>query len=448
MLNISDKPVKKEIEEGHYSAFNHISAANIYKRLHQIILGVFLTFLVSMFLPWTQNITAPGKLTSLDPSQRPQTIHSIIGGRVEKWFVKEGQTVKKGDTIVYISEIKDEYFDTSLLERTNDQIRSKEMSVKAYMEKVKALDAQIDAINSTRKTKLMQLDNKIKQAVLKISSDSVNLEAAETQFHIAEEQYNRAIKLQQQGLISLTDLESRKLKKQEAQAKKIDASNKLLTSRNEYLNAEMELQATDAEYRDKVSKSESEKFATLSSLFDAEAVVTKLQNQYMNYSVRLGLYYVTAPQNCIITRVVKPGIGETIKEGEDLVSIMPADFSLAVEWNIDPVDLPLIRNGQKVRFTFDGWPSIVFTGWPELTFGTFGGKVVAIDNFTNDQGKYRVLVAPDENEVKWPSALRAGSAASGIALLKEVPVWYELWRKFNGFPPDYYIQENTHDKKK
>lgn len=448
MLNISDKPVKKEIESGGYSAFTQIIAAGIYKRLHQIILGVFIIFTISLFLPWTQNITAPGRLTSLDPSQRPQTIHSIIGGRVEKWFVKEGQTVKKGDTIVYISEIKDDYFDTSLLERTSQQIKSKEMSVNAYMEKVRALDTQIDAINTTRKTKLLQLNNKIKQAMLKISSDSVNLEAAETQFNIAEEQYSRAIKLQQQGLISLTDLEGRKLKKQEAQAKKIDASNKLLTSRNEYLNAEMEIQATDAEYRDKVSKSESEKFATLSALFDAEAVVTKLQNQYMNYSVRLGLYYVTAPQNCIITRVVKPGIGETIKEGEDLVSIMPADFSLAVEWNIEPVDLPLIRLGQKVRFTFDGWPSIVFTGWPELTFGTFGGVVVAIDNFTNEQGKYRILVAPDSSEVDWPSALRAGSAANGIALLKEVPVWYEMWRKFNGFPPDYYVQTTEPKTKK
>ena len=22
-------------------------------------------------------------------------------------------------------------------------------------------------------------------------------------------------------------------------------------------------------------------------------------------------------------------------------------------------------------------------------------------------------------------------------MLKDVPIWYELWRQFNGFPPDY-----------
>jgi len=23
-----------------------------------------------------------------------------------------------------------------------------------------------------------------------------------------------------------------------------------------------------------------------------------------------------------------------------------------------------------------------------------------------------------------------------------VPIWYELWRNINGFPPDYYIVKN------
>ena len=30
-----------------------------------------------------------------------------------------------------------------------------------------------------------------------------------------------------------------------------------------------------------------------------------------------------------------------------------------------------------------------------------------------------------------------GSGVYGWALLDDVPVWYELWRQINGFPPDY-----------
>jgi hypothetical protein len=67
--------------------------------------------------------------------------------------------------------------------------------------------------------------------------------------------------------------------------------------------------------------------------------------------------------------------------------------------------------------------------------------VVVIDNFANDKGMYRMLVVPDPNDIPWPEALRVGSGAQGIALLRNVPLWYELWRQLNGFPPDYYTQK-------
>jgi membrane fusion protein, adhesin transport system len=34
--------------------------------------------------------------------------------------------------------------------------------------------------------------------------------------------------------------------------------------------------------------------------------------------------------------------------------------------------------------------------------------------------------------------LRVGSGARGFALLNDVPIWYELWRQLNGFPPNFY----------
>jgi hypothetical protein len=48
------------------------------------------------------------------------------------------------------------------------------------------------------------------------------------------------------------------------------------------------------------------------------------------------------------------------------------------------------------------------------------------------------LVAPDASEQAWPTALMPGGGVKGIALLNDVPVWYELWRILNGFPPDLY----------
>jgi hypothetical protein len=102
------------------------------------------------------------------------------------------------------------------------------------------------------------------------------------------------------------------------------------------------------------------------------------------------------------------------------------------------VDLPLISIGQKVRFMFDGFPAIVFSGWPENSYGTFGGSIVAFENSISPNGMFRILVAEDNTDKPWPSSLKIGCGTQGICLLKDVPVWYELWRNINGFPPDFY----------
>ena len=151
--------------------------------------------------------------------------------------------------------------------------------------------------------------------------------------------------------------------------------------------------------------------------------------------------YITAPQNGYINKAIFGGIGETFKEGEKLVGIMPADYELAVETYIEPIDLPLMYLGEKVRIQFDGWPGIFFSGWPNASYGTYGGKIVAIETFISDNGKFRILIAPDENDVEWPQSIRVGSGAYTMALLEDVPIWYEFWRQLNGFPPNYYQPE-------
>jgi multidrug resistance efflux pump len=152
------------------------------------------------------------------------------------------------------------------------------------------------------------------------------------------------------------------------------------------------------------------------------------------------LYYVTAPQSGQISNAKKVGLGEMVKEGEMLVEIEPENIQLAVELFIEPMDLPLVSKGQKMQFVFDGFPAIVFSGWPESSYGTFAGRVASIENAMSSNGKFRILVKEDSTQRKWPQQLRRGVAAQGIGLLKDVSIWYELWRNINGFPPEYYRQ--------
>lgn len=448
MLNISHNQLNKTVSLDGYKAFQKAFTSKHSKMFNRFLAIFAIILIIILFLPWTQNVSGNGFVTTLTPDQRPQTIQSPIPGRIEKWFVKEGDFVSKGDTILFISEIKTEYQDPKLVYRTNEQKDAKSKSVKSYQEKVKALDGQINALSAERALKISQAQNKLKQSRFKVTSDSIDFLAAQTNLEIAKKQFNRTVTLQEEGLKAVTDVEEKRLKLQSDEAKVISQENKLLASKNEVINAQLEISRISSEYANKIAKSQSDRFTASSSQFETEAEVSKLENQASSYIIRNNLYYITAPQNGYINRAIKGGLGETFKEGEQLVGIMPSNYDLAVETFVEPIDLPLMHLGEDVRIQFDGWPAIFFSGWPNAAYGTYAGKVVAIETFISDNGKFRILIAPNPEENAWPENVRVGSGAYTIALLEDVSIWYELWRQLNGFPPNYYTPSISETSKK
>ncbi|MCH4553418.1 HlyD family secretion protein [Aestuariibaculum lutulentum] len=448
MLNISHNKVSELLDLNKYKsgqATQHTNQHNLFRRV--LLISTILVVII-LFLPWTQNVTSKGLVTTLKPNQRPQTLQSPIPGRIDSWFVQEGDFVKQGDTILKISEIKSEYFDDLLTERTGDQIKAKSASVDAYRSKVQALKNQYAALQQEQQLKLEQAKNKYIQSKLKVESDSIDLEAAKTKAKIAETQFERTVSLQEQGLKAVKDVEEYRNKLQEANAKYISQENKWLVSKNEVINAKLNISTIKATYGDKLSKAQSDLYTAESSALDSEAQVSKLENSLANYEKRNSLLYITAPQDGYINKAIKSGIGETFKEGEPLVGIMPANYELAVEMWVRPIDLPLLHKGEHVQVQFEGWPAIVFSGWPNVSYGTYGATIVAIENFASKNGMYRVLINRDPDYGPWPEALRVGSGAQTITLLEDVPIWFEIWRQINSFPPNFYVPEGEDDSKK
>ena len=419
-------------------SFNTIYKAGNRSRIKYRFYVIPICLFLFLFLPWTQNIRSSGFVTALRQEQRPQQLNTIIPGKVAKWYVKEGDYVEKGDTIIQLAEIKDDYLDPALLERTGEQLDAKRRAAESYQSKVATADLQILALMRTKDLKISEFENKISQQFRKIKSDSAELEAFKNDFSMKATQFQRQRIMYDSGLVSLTQLEMRRQSVQEAEAKKTASEIKFNNSKQELLRLQIEQNGMLQEYAEKVSKAEGDRFQSLSQIAGTEAEVAKLQNQYMNYNVRSGLYFITAPQSGQVVRAKKAGIGEIVKDGEMIVEIVPNESEFAVELFVDPVDLPLLSKGQRIQFIFDGFPAIVFSGWPQASYGIFEGKIVAIESSVSDNGKFRILAAEDPKMKKWPKQLKMGTGAQGIALLKDVPIWYELWRNINGFPPDYY----------
>jgi adhesin transport system membrane fusion protein len=443
MLDVSKEKLNEKVDLSHYKSMLFTFNKDRFLTFNKIMSIFGIVFIVVLFLPWTQNVQGNGFVTTLEPNQRPQSIESAISGRVEEWYVSEGQIVNKGDTILHISEVTDKFFDPNLLMRTESQITAKNFSLDSYTSKVNALNFQIEALKEERKLKLEQSLNTLEQARLQVQTDSIDLEAVKIQLSIAERQFERTETLENEGLKAITDVESKKLQLQNSQAKVISQKNKLLSSKNQEINSKIEISSIKANYQEKISKAESDKFTALSGQYDTEAQMTKLKNEFTNYKVRSGMLFITAPQDGFINRAIQKGIGETFSAGTKIINIMPINIEMAVETFVRPIDLPLLHPGENVRIIFDGWPAIFFSGWPNLSYGTYGGEVVAVERTISDNGKFRVLIKPNSDEQEWPEVIRAGSGARTIALLNNVSIWYEMWRQINGFPPDYYQPQDS-----
>jgi multidrug resistance efflux pump len=433
--NIDEETGKK------YSAYNSIYSVDIESRIKNIFWGMFFVLIFILFVPWTQNINTSGIVTTQFQEQRPQQINSIIPGKIIKWWVKEGDFVQKGDTIVELADTKDDYLDPRLIERTNDQLNAKKQKVEFYDNKITNIKGQLVAIEEGFKLKEATIKNKIQQLERKILIDSAELAAANVDLQVGTNQYNRAGKMLNDGIISLVDYERRTQSFNKAKASFQEKQQKFLNTKQDVLIARIDLNTLKQDVNDKLFKLKGDIANSNTEKSTVIAEVAKNENELSNYRIRGSQKWLLAPQTGQIIKAKKAGINEIVKEGEMIVEIVPNSFLYAVELFVKPMDLALINKGQDVRLQFDGYPAIVFSGWPNSSYGTFAGKISAIETNRNENGQFRVLIIPDQKEKNWPSNLKIGTGAQGFALLNDVPIWYELWRQLNGFPPDFYTIE-------
>lgn len=374
----------------------------------------------ALFLPWQQSVQGRGELTALSPADRSQIVQAVIGGRIAAWHVQEGEMVRRGQLIARLDEVKDQYLDPATIDRYGEQLAAKRAAVVAKRAKAAALAEQVVALDQGLAFSLDKARNKL--ALYRAGADAAAADSA-----VAIDQMERRERLAGEGLSSTNDLQAARLRYQQSAAKAVE-------KRAELANAQLELRSLGAEYADKLAKARADRSATLADVSDSEAEASKLRNGVDNLVLRNRLYEIVAPQDGYVVRAMRAGVGEQVKEGDAIVTVMPARPRLAVAISVKAMDMPLVSPGRKARLQFDGWPALQFSGWPQVAVGTFGGVVAVVDRVSAPDGTFRVLVTPDPDDEPWPRELRQGSGVMAWAVLDRVRLGYELWRRVNGFP--------------
>ncbi|MEM6772523.1 MAG: biotin/lipoyl-binding protein, partial [Bacteroidota bacterium] len=212
MLNLSPQRVLDDVKHMGLTALESVDLPTGQKMFRRLIISVFVFGVGMMFAPWTQNFRAKGNVTTLNPADRPQTIHASIPGRVEAWFVFEGDTVKAGDTIARLSEIYTDYLDPELPQRTVKARDAKANSADAYLEKANFLGRQIASLREEAELKQQDAERKLEISQFKVLTYEADLEQQETQVAIADIQFNRTDDLYSKDLKSRVAWEEKRVK--------------------------------------------------------------------------------------------------------------------------------------------------------------------------------------------------------------------------------------------
>ena len=398
-------------------------------RLVSLVVILFVLIPVLMlFLPWQQNVQGTGFISALTPLERQQSIDAPVAGRIVKWSIQEGSRVKQGDSLLEIADL-----DSMLAERLQSKQAATQAKLAAREEQIEAQQTQIEQLETVRDMKVAAARFKLDMVRQKRLSARERLAAAKTRLHTARVQQKRLSNLLKDGLVSQRDVDLIERDVIVGERNVNSATASLNATLLEQQSANTDIDQVRADTEAKINK-------TTASISKIRSEMEDVRKQLLDNQVsiaRLGQRFVFAPRDGRILRLFNTPQGTIIKQGDKLAILVPDIQHRAVEVWVSGNDAPLIQPGHHARLMFEGWPAVQFVGWPEVAVGTFGGTVYYVDASSSNQGKFRILIVPDETDHPWPSAryLRQGGAVKAWILLQQVSLGYEIWRQLNGFPP-------------
>lgn len=387
-----------------------------------------IVFAVLILVPWQQNVPGKGELIAYSPLERQQDIESPIKGQIKRWYVQEGTTVKKGDLIAEVSDVDPDYLERLLQQRQNlqQQIEFGQGKVLNYMERVTDFESVLNSTRSAGEAKVAAIEQQS-------SGAEQELMGAEASVVTAQKNLERETLLQERGLSSTRKLELTTLKYQDALSKRGKIQAKLRELIEKRQAAVSELNKAVASSEAKINSSRADLQQTQKELRDTESKILKLDTDI----ARQRRQEIRAPRDGRILKLTTFSEAAYVKQGEKLATLVPDAQQPAVELYVSGNDIVLVHVGDQVRLQFEGWPAVQFSGWPGVSLGTFEGIIQLIDpTYTPGKG-FRVVALPGKGEDGlWPT-LPQGVNIKGWIMLNTVPIGYELWRQFNGFPPQF-----------
>jgi len=341
------------------------------------------------------------------PTNKIQTVQSLDGGIISEIFIKEGQTVNQGDSLMKI--------DTTRFEATLEESKQEYLSLLAiiarldieskidldkplpkikYNEKVLNDNSRYD-INETLllenrfrelKSSVRVLENQVSQKKQELKEIKSNIARLNQSLGYITEQRKTIKKLVARGIKSKYDLLN--IEKEYTQTKGDLNTARLSISRSNYAITEAKNRISEKINTFKAEASD--------ELQKTAGLINKFEAKLIGDEDKVAKTVITSPVNGIIKQLNVNTIGGVVQSGMELIEIVPLSDILVVEAKIDPKDIAFINPSQKAI--------IKITAYDFSIYGGLDGKIIEIsaDSIVDKDSKegksyYRVLIKTDKN---------------------------------------------------
>lgn len=413
------------------SAIHLVQSSRFAQRLARLLLvGLFVSILAMAFLPWQQSSRGAGQVVAYVPQERQQTIQAPVKGvvaRIANGLV-EGSEVKKGDLILEIQPVA-----ANLEAQLKGQLLDLQTKLDSANAKKDAYDQNVIGFREAGEFAVKAAEELVEASKAKLDGKQRLLSAYDAKELQARLNYERQKSLFDSGIKPEKEIERLKKEWDVTRAELQSVHQEVASLTNELSAKENELEEKRRLAQTKIDYAR----AMQQDAIGSAATIRKEKREIEVKLAELNRLTITAPRDGTIYRMPVYEQGQTIKEGDSIVTIVPEATQNAVELWVPGNDMPLVQIGQEVRLQFEGWPAVQFPGWPSVAVGTFSGRVTNVDATDNGKGQFRILILPNENDKnKWPSDryLRQGVRVNGWVMLRQVSLGYEMWRQLNGFP--------------
>lgn len=334
------------------------------------------------------------------PSSKVQVIQNLEGGIVTEIFVREGQLVNKGETLLRLDDTRfrsnkgesevDRYTLTAQVERLSAEAEGRPFKLPAdVVAKAPQVAADELALYQSRQQRLRSEQRTLTEQLRQKTQELAEFRSKQDQYRnslgLVQQELNMSTPLVASGAVS--PVEILRLKRSAVEIRgSMDATTLAIPRADSAINEiKSKVQESEFAFRSDASRELNEKRSELARITATSIAIDD----------RVTRTTVVSPVRGVVKMLKVNTIGGVVQPGSDLVEIVPLEDNLLIEAKVRPQDVAFLHPGQKAMVKFSAYDYTIYGGLPAKL------ELIGADTTTDDKGNsfYLIQVRTDRNHL-------------------------------------------------